>query len=328
MSLAFILAFIGSAVALLIGILIFSEVTEAMALTLPEVLVEIPTTPEVEGLWFAREHCGNTNCSVFSVANEYRFEFESVNGAVKMPKAGAGTDPRATSGYMGKVFDRAELDGKLITLEASRVVLNGVLQRIIFYDGELDPSQSGLHPITCGTDCFPDQAGIVTSGSGGGITVVTATAGFSDFTIKNYTGSANLSAFDSPTGKVTLVVLQPENSQAVGIGSLTYQVTIQDLGTFRFKSDLANSWSGSTITCLVDNDACRVGINGSQPQAREGLWSVTSLPPPPLPVFNSEETLRANEKFDNALNTGFTVVGILPVALFFALFAIFGGRTE
>ena len=118
LSLAFILAFIGSAVALLIGIIIFSEVTEAMALTLPEILVTIPTTPEVEGLWFGREHCPVTSCEPTTFENRMGILAQNTNPVQpSVTLNGQQTDATRTDGYVGRVFDKSELDGKLVTLE-------------------------------------------------------------------------------------------------------------------------------------------------------------------------------------------------------------------
>jgi hypothetical protein len=231
----------------------------------------------------------------------------------------AGTGAVATGGHLGKVFDKAELDGKTITWEYSRDRLNGVMPRLTLYDGVIDPNKFANAPLSCGTDCFQDEGGVIVSASGGSIQVIQAVAGFSDFTVKNSTGSANLSSFDSPTGKVTLTIFQSENSQAVGIGSNTFQVTIQDLGTYRFKSDPANSWSGSTIICL---DHC-----GNSPD-EETIWSVTSNPPPAIPVINSQDTLNANAAFDRTINIGWTVISIIPITLFFALFTLFSPRID
>jgi hypothetical protein len=342
-SLAFILSFVVSAVAMLIGIVIFSEVTEAMAETLPVILVEIPTTPEVDGKWFIREHCPSlAACHSLSPVPltrwfwEYRILPQIVttngfDGVVKMWSGGL-VDPNITQHLLGKVFDKEQLDGKLVTWEVSEFRSDSPTPRLILYDGELDPTVSSFNGTSsapsskpCGVDCFQDTGGVITSGSGGGITIISNNIGsFDTNVIFNFTGTGDLSSFDSPTGKVTLIVSQQENGFNSGIGSHTFQITIEDLGTYRFKSDPANSWSGSTLSPCI-----QIGIGGcvnSLDGNTESYWTLTSLPPPPLPVFNSEDTLNANEVFNNAKNIGFTVIGILPIALFFGLFAVFSGR--
>ena len=346
LSLAFILAFIGASVALVIGILIFSEVTEAMALTLPEILVEIPTTPEVEGLWQLREHCVHAFCSLTNNAgtqyysHEYRLNVLTVSlngfdGVVKM--TGAGGAPRFTGGQLFKVFDKDVLDGKLITWETGATTLNSINPNLKIYDGALDPTiltfngsdvahpNINIIPPPACSDCFPDTVAVITSGSGTPFTILANYGGNPQPTPQHFTGTPNLSSFDSPTGKVTLVIFQGDANQSTFMGSEHYQVTIADHGTYRFKSDTNDpAWNGATLTCISVN-SCTTSSAGLK---EESTWSVTSRPPPPLPVFNSPDVLNANEAFNTALNIGFTVLGVLPVALFFFLFAIFGGRLE
>ena len=159
LSLAFILAFIGSAVALVIGILIFSDVSEAMSLTLPildfdsitdleqnsrdgstmiavntahlpstynnlpltdpviSVKVPILGIDEDDGAWFAREHCAS-GVVACSNTNENRVKFQGTGVSFQMNTFLSASV--LTDGYLGKVFDKAKLANKEITIEVSQ----------------------------------------------------------------------------------------------------------------------------------------------------------------------------------------------------------------
>lgn len=315
LSLAFILAFIGASVALVIGILIFSEVTEAMALTLPELLVTIPTTPENDGIWFGIEHCDRVNCDLDTDENRIFFASGSSGNPItpftSQMKFGSGAG-FSTSGYLARTFDIEEIDGKELKFEISQDFSGMSSSQLQVWDGEFDPNPTGA----CGIDCFPLNSGLVTSGSGGILTLFTWSIGVQPITIHSVT--PNLASFDSPTGKVTVVVKMRDTSGTSFASVSTYSIEIEDIGTYYFKADPTDpTWNGATHTV----------VRGSQGNPNPSTMSLfTSNPPPAIPVINSPDTINANETFNNALNIGFTVLGVLPVALFFFLFAIFGGR--
>ncbi len=318
LSLAFILAFIGASVALVIGILIFSEVTEAMALTLPELFF---STPEVEGLWASAEHCASASCD--QDAFEYRIFVQDtddgVDGAKLRAEANSSTK---TQGYLFRSFDKEELDGKLITVELVHDQSNSGKLQLELFDGDFDPVPTGI----CGTDCFPAtfipdtvaSPPIVTSGSGGSLTLFNSACGITGCTttVRFLSASADLSTFDSPTGKVTLMLHQLESCGSCPARTTIFSVEIEDTGFYNFRNDPQDpTWNGSIASCQRE---CNTST--SKPST---YYFVTSLPPV---IINSDTALNANATFTNALNIGFTVLGVLPVALFFFLFAIFGGR--
>lgn len=233
----------------------------------------------LDGDWFAIEHCPSVSCDENTAEN--RVVYEEVGGNVRV--FGSGSAQVITSGYLAKVFDKSELDGKLVTLEIDLNVLNGKEVQVSIFDGEFDPLPLGA----CGTDCFPLDAPLVTSGSGGRLNIIATGGSNINDGIKNHTGSGSLSAFDSPTGKVTLMVQQLESCSSCANGSTQYQVTIADLGTYRFKADANdNNWNGTTVACIRECNP-----NSSTPSS---YWTVTSRNPdliPPVITANISEPI-------------------------------------
>jgi len=294
LSLAFILALIGSAVALLLGILIFSEVSEAMALVLPTVGVN-----EVDGEWFAREHCAVSGC--LSNSNENRMEFSTSSSAFIITGFGATTQ---TTGYVGKVFTFEQLNNKLITISWQQSASQNREMRVLIFNGTLDPTLTGA----CGSNCFPDESSIPLSS-----TVVVANT-FGIQPQKFDSGTVDLSTINFNSPQLTLVVESRDNSPNV-IQNRMFSLEIAGLGLWDFST---------TVFTFIFGDDNSSSLNVLPQVNIYGTYSSD----PPFVNDDTADEIQQVEAFNQANNIAFTVIGILPVALFFFLFTIFSGRAE
>ena len=205
-----------------------------------------------DGFWFGRAHCdqgalctGVENWIVFNHPFYHGTGFQAGSMITEV------SSTFRTDGYIGKVFDKSEIDGKLLTFELSQSQTAQTGMSIQVFDGEFDAIPDGA----CGTDCFPTEAPIVTSGSGGVITLFGLGVGILQPAF--YPTTPNLSTFDSPTGKVTVVMklndAQNNRRNSVSIHSLD----IEDMGKFWFNNDPSDvNWNmNSIISSIRDSNA-------------------------------------------------------------------------
>ena len=124
----------------------------------------------------------------------------------------------------------------------------------------------------------------------------------------------------------------------------TYNLADLDNGddiTFTFPSYTAENIEYVIGAFFLFDGSSNVGLRtSSTDQSALGVMSImgggqnwVNLPPSDLfGTFISQDpsstVSNTPDAFSQASNIAFTVIGILPVALFFFLFAIFGGRTE
>lgn len=255
LSLAFILAFIGSAVALLIGILIFSEVSEAMALTLPTAIEE---------------------------SVQVTVENDNINLVQNVASSG---------GSVSDVF-RSTLPLDVVTGETVQIA------RFLFASGE-----GTVGHITT-THLYDQSLNLLATSNQ--VTVPSLSGG--NVFLANFT--FNHLIVDSGVTEVFVALQYGDNTSG------ETKATINDFGESVFRD------TGNTYPTPPDPF-----VNDFLQQSNIAMWTeidkLTSGVGTLTPAQQKEV-----DTFNNALNIGFTVIGILPVALFFALFAIFSGRTE
>jgi len=309
LSLAFILAFVFSAIVLLIGIIIFSEIAEAMEVTLPSQGTVLPPLQAISqgnlttnNEWQLREQQATSGELI-----DCKYGISFGGGLTNFPNPPA-TD-KASRGFchVFKVFDKADITGKVlsVTWSANRGGdPSGTLAAICVLDGIFDRNNATQFPF--------NNAAV---GSCGGNTAVRLhlVNPSSEFGTQTDTITLLVSPLITPDpneDQVTVFVMVRDPSS-----SRRYSMNIQEISVL----ELANwDWklgAGATITMATTTTNNDTGITNTP---------LTNL----LPLILSESDQQQVDTFNNAQAIGFTVVGILPVALFFALFSIFSGRIE
>lgn len=288
LSLAFILAFIGSAVALLIGILIFSEVEKEMASTFG---ADIVVTNESDGEWSWREHKSFSSFPMGVVAQK---EIASPNRAqLESVLSGAGNG--LGSMYLFKTFPKEVIEGKAINIDWEYEFTFGGSDAPALFQ-VLD----GAYDRTSLVD-FPNGANRILKGVG----VIDTLEHSGQFGQIEFNANDTLTPDLSSAGNdVTIFVFTSDPQQDTGMIVSVKQIEIVGVESVTFDSN--------TILSAV----------GGSGQNEYGTFTAT-------PTFLGTPTFisQVPDSFNQASNIAFTVIGILPVALFFVLFAIFGGRT-
>jgi len=280
LSLAFILAFIGAAVALLVGILIFSEVAEAMALTLP--VLSVTTTPDSSGFLVGVDQAikrFSTNSSAGSTCPLGSGSSDIGNVARKILYSSSTSGICKSPTY---TFD-------LTSIPNNPTVTSMTLRIDVLSNANAQNAQ--IFQVTKDTSTLTDAEGTDT---------VFKRGGAGDFSGTTYISN---DPFTTTNGQNKLIVLpttahtdlEADLSSTRFILALNYQNPIRV--------------AGDSFTTFGDTE---LEVN---------FTTITIVP------FTAGEQQEI-DTFNNALNIGFTVIGILPVALFFALFAIFSGRIE
>jgi len=201
-----------------------------------------------DGFWFATEHCSG---GCVGKSDEYRLFFDD-SGSIRISTTFSSAT--LTKGYAGKIFDKSEIDGKLLTFEISQPFFANAPLNIQIFDGAFDHVPTNA----CGVDCFPIDLPLVTSGSGGILNLFTWNVGVQPVTFKSFT--PNLASFDSPTGKVTVIVKNNDANTTFGAGFNLYSVEIEDLGKYWFRNDVSDvNWSGTSIIETIRG----TGTNGA-----------------------------------------------------------------
>jgi len=300
LSLAFILAFVFSAIVLLIGIIIFSEIADAMELTLPI----IPTQPPLPAL-----SLGNLTAN-----DEWQLREQQIDADVTVADCRYGlvnnvlttqiTLPAKGNRYfcdVFKVFDKADIIGKTlsVTWQAGGDQFNNQNEAICVLDGAFDRNNATQFPPTnfganlCGQSSTLGRLHFITQNN-----------------IPLTTDSIVMTLAGSTQEQVTIFVLVKDSSASFRIFMSIHEISISELAKWDWDSPPA------TLTMAVTGTNNDLGVTNPK------LSNL--LPTPQLPSDQQQEL----DTFNNAKAIGFTVIGILPVALFFALFSIFSGKIE
>lgn len=372
LSLAFILALVMSAIVLLIGIVIFSEVVEAMEVTLPAGIAG-----QIEGNFFGIEggrevttfplqvHELNKDGTIISSVSITGLGFNaiSMNGLAVDPTTGtmygiAKDEANATArrlisidpvtavavdiGNMGNKFSSLAINGdgtlRAVTgLGAFQTPLKLVAIPYQFHSVDKSTGQTTLlctfvPPVasTVGSLAFNTKDGFMYWLTGFRDDVGTPIDQLSLLRIDNQSTCAFTLIPESGLSSF----LQTINSLEV-IG-LAYSITDDVFygAGLRVTANPVNATLDGRIFFDVDSSGVFCGnicLQPAFPSLPTLLTSVKGL------AFDftsgGQATFTPSEQsqidtFTNAQAIGFTVIGILPVVLFFALFSIFSGRFE
>lgn len=280
-SLAFVLAFIGASVALLIGIIIFSEVENDMSQTFGD---ELEITNESDGVWSWREHSSTPFGSMISDA---QIEVASPNRAVII------STEFNTYGitYFFKSFPIELIEDKDVKLKYQITTSGTSVPKCRFQlvDGAYDRTNDSDFPQN--TDRLLKGNGIldsdeISSLSGSPTHTLTASGGTEDF--------------------ITIFVQQPDSHQTDHNANCFIEF-IEIVGLEN------NTFDSNQILSAKEGSGDK----------EHGTFTVT-------PTFLGIPTFESQvpPEFTTASNIAYTVIGIVPVALFFFLFAIFSPRVE
>lgn len=308
LSLAFILALVGSAIVLVIGIVIFGEIAEAMELTLPTQGTVLPPLQAISqgnlttnNEWQLREQPVD---AITLIDCKYGFSF--AGGLTNFPNPPAPSTSSRGFCHVFKVFDKADITGKVLSVTWSTNRggdPSGTLGAICVLDGIFDRNNATQFPFnnagvgSCGGN-LPVRLHLVNPSSQFGTQTDTITLLVSP-----------LITPDPNKDQVTIFVMVKDPS-----GSRRYSMNIKEISVL----ELANwDWlaAGATVTMNTTTTNNDTGITNAP---------LTNL----LPLILSESDQQQVDTFNNAQVIGFTVIGVLPIALFFALFSIFSGRIE
>jgi len=355
LSLAFILAFVGSAVALLIGIIIFSEVQGDMLQTFEVIQVgnttggitnsdvayscdspvdgnnSIHTLDKTDGslgadvvMVVSGMPTGISGCTGLAedpiTKTWYVVARESTQGsfggylAIINPVTGVGVSiGQIDDGLQSIAFDSSgklygfsnsqannanhifgiDKSTGLITSELCESNISDSQPQVIAYN--YDTNKLVSFGITGVTDAFLEVFNDIDKGVG---VSCDSTVGNIDFTDASHGGATFIGSPQSMTYNT------PDDIFYAYVQAQNKFITITPSSPF--------------VSLVIDD---QTSLSHGDPHRGIGfeLSNVAGAP-----IFERQ----VPDSFNQASNIAFTVVGILPVALFFALFAIFGGRTE
>jgi len=280
LSLAFIIAFIGGAVALLIGILIFSEVSDSIICPITE--------EEITATWLYREHEINLTFkprSAFGVEVSAPNRYETATGPI-----GNGV----SNNYLFKTLKKSEITGSDINVIWEKAGIGGLTSntfRII--DGAYDKDSL--------TDFVPGAGGHAVKGGG-------VLGSFSSF--PNHAEETvllnSINWGNSILPDVTIIIfitdtnIQPDDYDSLFIKEI----------------NVIGTPSGDNLKWEFLSPVVTPEIFIEQNQDSGFVEAVGG--------FSGTGSIEATMSCEKAKDTAWTVIGILPVALFFVLFAIFG----
>ncbi len=313
-NLAFVISLVASAVVLIVSITIFSDVVEAMEATLPVSVAG--SSPSIDNNWYGTnwDREGSLTCNTYQTGADGDVNVQSDHISA--------TNNRVSGGgcvfNMFKTFEASEVEGKLLTVDNERInSLSSVFSRIEIFDGSYNLTDFGVNN------------GLVDL-KGNGVLQTCLTSTTIAFARTNTTCTIDTSS--SSTSFVTIVMtLEDANNTLLEniINYNIYGITIEDIGTW----DITNLGSPSTDTDIFisTDDGQTFGSAGETMLiSEEGLIVPDdfTLDPnatsPSTPLSSSEQ--QQVDTFNNARAIGFTVIGIMPIALFFALFTILDPR--
>jgi len=307
LSLAFILALVFSAIVLLIGIVIFGEIAEAMELTLPTQGTVLPPLQAISQ--------GNLTAN-----NEWQLREQVIDGTTTIDcvyaiKNGLTTFPNPPTPigssrgwcHVFKVFDKADIIGKDLVVEwRGGQATSGFPDEgaICVLDGVFDRNNATQ---------FPNNNAI--AAGCGVLSPVILHVITQDFFFFSGIDTITMTLAGSTKDQITIFVMFKDSSGSASISMIIPEISILDLAKWDWDFPTAGAPATVSITRTIAHTPQDSGVTNAV---------LTNL----LPLILSESDQQQVDTFNNAQVIGFTVIGILPVALFFALFSIFSGRIE
>jgi len=304
LSLAFVLAFIGSAISLLFGILIFGEVSDSLFIDAPEVTPEESFT--INGFWQYRESKTTGNNAFCS------FNGSNVNQTIGSAFVLGTISSKVHDCYLFKIFPTEFLANTRIFVDwrgfdggglapASRgiiQVLNHEYNRANFTEIPISGINLGLatESVTH-IELYDDLACCSTAGFGRKI------------------NSVDWQPVDLTRPFSTIVITNNDRGGSEDVVVTVWSVNITDITTGATKAFYSYAGANQVHEVLsLTNDYGFITVAGFGEQ-----------------VFVTQEAVfdeQAQDTFNSAKDTAWTVIGIIPVALFFILFALFSSFTN
>lgn len=300
LSLAFILSFIGAAVALLIGILVFSEVSEAMAFSLPPVIT-IPTVfPDLFGF--------DSNCIANFLPCEpptiKRFLTTSATGSA-CPSGTTGSDP-FTNQFKRDSVGSGICSAPTFTYDTTTIPddadVTSILFRINVNEVQGAGENSQIFEVTKDPATMTDTEGTDTVFKRGGAGDFSGTVYLANDDFSTATGTGKIRTL-STTAETDL-----ETALSSGQNFISYAFNFENAT----RASVSKNVRYGDIPAQFPFDNPKIQIN------------FTTIQDVIVPFTSDEQ--RELDTFNNAKLIGFTVIGIFPIALFFLLFAIFDTR--
>jgi len=347
LSLGFILAFIGAAVALLIGILIFSEVSDSIICPAGEVLPGSPGNFTSIGGYNNLGSLGDLG-DAFYFTSEVADDFVSVAGIMGQAVINNGTGDGNTNSFVE--FGDTPSTWNFMHVGNSGSNLTSIN---MWVNGDFD-----------GSTAYPILGSFPLNGAGTGVSIGTESLN-TRMTIRENNVNIDadfvfaIPADDSNWHMVTAVYDKGNSTGIYGficidavcltVESLanqftgtataaTFNLTASALKAVSFgidntiMNDEITIWNGWLLTPAQINTMWNGGAGSSSAGIASGTivlrvtfddaTAFNTVGGTPGTPGSSEQ--QGFQECENAKDTAWTVIGILPVALFFALFAIFG----
>lgn len=310
LSLAFIISFIAAAVFLLVSILVFSQVVEAMEFTLPAVTT-FTTQTIIPATFGFNTTCGGSAPTGFQCSPPTIKRFLTTsNSASTCPSGTTGSDGftnqfKAANGTNG-ICSAPTFTYDITEIPNSADILS-ILFRITVNEVMSSGENSEIFEVTKDPATMTDAEGADT---------VFKRGGASDFSGTTYLDNDDFSTATG-TGKIrtlsTTAETDLETALSGGQNFLTYAFNYEDSPN-RHSTAKTVRYGNVPPSFPFDNPLVQINYTTTQ-------ININVIP------FTAEEQ-RELDTFTNAQNIGFTVIGILPITLFFALFAILSPRLE
>jgi len=296
-----------SAIVLLIGIVIFGEIAEAMEVTLPSQGTVLPPLQALSlGNLTANDEWQLSEQQIDGTTIiDCKFGFGGGGGLTNFPNPPA---PAKTSrGYceVFKVFDKADIIEKTLSVKWSGnnggdpstqsdealCVLDGIFDR---------NNRTQFPPLNVAVNTCAGNTGVR-------LHFIEHDANFNANTVPD---TITMTLAGSTQDQITIMLLVRDSSSSARHSMNIQEISVLELANWDWKLG-----AGATVTMATTTTNNDTGITNAP---------LTNL----LPLILSESDQQQVDTFNNAQVIGFTVIGILPVALFFALFSIFSGRIE
>jgi len=352
LSLGFILAFIGAAVALLVGILIFGDVSEAIVCPAP---ASGPVV--VNGTEALNQGTYGSSADGKYYESDVQESFISVSGAINQGAYQTGAATEAIQGEMRfgtpsqwGFLHRANVGSNITSINFwLKGDVDGAPEYPILQNIE-EPSDDSneFYLFTQGSALrffiYEDSSTIVASGGLGANSRPPDDSNWHMVSIimnkGNDTGVDDLATMwlDGVrivnTGQATagnpFTGTGADSDQGLIVGSEKGQSATTENG---FALDDLTVWNGYQLTQSDIDDLYNGGSGSSAGATGENISPSTQrlhITFDTFSVGSGGSSGQGSEQCESAKDTAWTVIGILPVALFFALFAIFGalGRPQ
>lgn len=302
-NIAFVISLVASAVFLIVSIAIFSDVVEAMQLTLPVGTTGVESN--IDNEWSFREQSiaatGNAKCEIEQIDPTTDMS-TTITGLLDMDSGNSVND--RSHCFIYKTFDKSDVQNKILNVTWAGTASVAMAHRIMVFDGEYLRNNNTDFPL--------DLSFGFNVAKGGYKLHEIVNGGCCSFATE--TKTLNMTLVGSTLPQVTVAIGFQDTSVSNILTLDLFNATVDDTALWDFTDN-----SGTTFTQEV------FGTNGGDYGFfSTGLTNLQASQGTPLTPSQQQQV----ESFNNARAIGFTVIGIMPIALFFGLFTILSPRLE